>query len=337
MNQVQQASFHLKPVFLIYGDEPLFVRDSMDGLRQRLLQLGFEADEVYEVDAAFDWRGFEFDVTTDSLFSRQRFIVLNVAKGSLGKEGTSVLEKWLHQVESAPIETVLIIRCERLDAKQLKAKWIKLVEGTGLVVQAKTVPANAVPKWLMERANVYQLILEFDAAQILAERIQGNLLAADQELEKLALLNNEQEVVNAQNIQDLVFDQAHFQLFALSSTLLKGDVAKSVQMYQRLRQEGIEIPVVLWLLNKEVRQLDELVQRAKQTNLAKAFDACRIWKSRQMEYREALGRAQPKFWRHCLADLARIDLLAKGMRAKLSDQQIENEMVQIITAIAQGS
>jgi len=333
--QLQAQPFQAAPVYLLYGDEPLFLRDGLDQLRQRLSGLGFEADERFEVDASFDWRGFEFDLMTDSLFARQRYFILHLPKGNLGKEGLALLEKWLRLCEGRTPDTVLILTCERLESRQVKSKWVKLVESVGLVVQAKSVPMQSLPNWLIERAQLYQLQLQMEAAHLLAERIEGNLLAADQELQKLSLLFPAGSSITVEQVQAMVVDQAHYQLFALSSTILQGQLKQSLQMYQRLRQEGVELAVILWLLISDVRQLDELAQLSEQSGLAQAFESCRIWKFKQAEYRAALQRAPTGFWRQCLGVLARIDQLMKGMRPSLNEQQIDNEVRQLITQMIQ--
>ncbi len=335
LTQLQSAHFQVQPVYLLYGEEPLFLRDSYDALRQKLQNLGFLTGDVYEVEAHFDWQTLKMETQAGSLFSEQRMILVNMPKGNPGKEGGKFIQAWCDFVQTMPPETVIVFQCERLDSRQLKSRWVNAIESAGCVVQAKPVPVNALPNWCQQKASAFGLQLESDAATLLAERVEGNLLAADQELMKLSLIFGSDAVISVQTILEHVVDQAHYQLFALSTAVLNGRVAYSLQMLMRLREEGIEPPVVLWLLSKELRQLIELSQLSQQVSMGQAFKQCRIWSSRQSEFTKALNRQGLSAWQNLLKIALNIDLMIKGIRPTLSADEVWLEMSQLVLKMAQ--
>ncbi|MBF6058605.1 MULTISPECIES: DNA polymerase III subunit delta [Thiomicrorhabdus] len=334
LNQIVSPQFEVKPVYLIYGEEPLFLRDCSDALRQKLVQYGYIGSDVYEVDAGFDWRALQMETASGSLFSEQRYLQLNMPKGNPGKEGSDFICSW-GEYETGPVpETVLIVQCERLDSKQLKAKWVAAIEAKGLVVQAKPVPIAALPKWCQDRGASLGLQLDSEAAALLAQRTEGNLLAADQELQKIALLSPPSGQISVDFVAQTVVDQAHYQLFALAGSVLNGQLNESLQILQRLRQEGIEAAIILWLLSKELRQLVELTQLCRQIALPQAFKQCRIWSSRQGEYRAAVGRGDLGHWQKLLGSALQADLRIKGIQPILHDQEIWSTLDDLVVAMA---
>ncbi len=339
LSQLSSDSFTAQPVYLLYGEEPFFLREGYDGLRDKLKSQGYLTGDVYDVDAHFDWQALQMETQAGSLFAEQRMIVVNMPKGSPGREGGKFIQDWCafaHSLQAElPPEMVIVFLCERLDSRQVKSKWVTAIESAGLVVQAKPVPMNALPNWCQQKAQTFGLQLDLDAAQLLAERVEGNLLAADQELIKLSLVLGDGAVITTQVILEQVVDQAHYQLFALSTAVLNGQVRYSLQMLNRLREEGIEAPVMLWLLSKELRQLIELSQLSQQVSMGQAFKQCRIWSSRQSEFTNALNRQGLSAWQNLLKIALNIDLMIKGIRPTLSGDEVWLEMSQLVLKMAQ--
>lgn len=312
LKQLAQGSVTIPQVLLVYGEEPLYIRRVSDALRQTLREQGFEQRDQYDVDAQYDWGELQMETQTGSLFAERRIIELQLPTGNPGTAGTAFIQAWCNQAVQSQPDIVLVIYCERLDSRQLKSKWVNAIEAAGLVVQAKPLELRELPAWCQQQAQRLGLQLDSDAAALLAERIEGNLLAADQELQKLALLKTGQ--VTLQDIEQMVVDQAHYQLFALSSIMLLGKAAEALHILQRLRQEGSEAAVVLWLLTKELRQLIELAQKQQQMPLAQAMKAMRIWSSKQTEVSQALRRHDRQYWENCLLSAYAIDRQIKGGR-----------------------
>ena len=334
LNQLNSQNLEIKPIYLFYGEEPLFLRDCSDGLRNYLHSQGYLSGDVYEVDASFDWQGLQMETQAGSLFADARMIVVNMPKGAPGREGGKFIQDWCKISHALPPEIVLVVMCERLDSRQAKAKWVTAIESAGLVVQAKPVPANALPGWCQNRASSYGLNLEGEAASLLSDRVEGNLLAADQELIKLSLMLPQASTVSAEHVLEHVVDQAHYQLFALATSMLNGRTDYSVQMLNRLHQEGVEAPVILWLLSKEIRQLIELSQLTQQVSMAQAFKQCRIWQSRQGEYSQAMNRHGLQDWQALLRQALQIDMMIKGIQPTLSDREVWFALSDLVSKIA---
>jgi DNA polymerase-3 subunit delta len=341
--------FEIKPVYLLYGEEPLFLRDCHDGLRTQLQQQGYLTGDFYEVDANFNWQTLQMATQAGSLFSEQRMILVAMPKGAPGVLGTQFIQDWCaqalrHTQSSALPEMVLVFVCERLDARQSKSKWVSAIESAGLVVQAKSVPQSALPAWCQQKALTLGLQLDLEAATLLAQRVEGNLLAADQELLKLSLLfadvNHNANAqtqgvvqISAQTIVENVVDQAHYQLFALGSAMLQGQVANSMQRLTRLREEGVEAPIILWLLTTEIRQLSALHQLTMSMSLTQAFKQLHVWSSKQAEYSAALKRKKGD-WSIFLRQALQIDLMIKGLTPTLNADEIWQSLAQLIMDMA---
>lgn len=320
IRQIQQAGFQVKPLILIYGEEPLYVRLALDALREALKAQGFMQRDRYDVEGQFNWQDLQMDTQAMSLFADKRIIELDMPKGSPGREGGEFIRDWLNQQQGvmesgAELETVVIITSEKLDSRQTKAKWYQAIEAQGLVVQSKPIEGHALVQWCQKRATEHDLQLDNEAAAELAQRVEGNLLAADQELEKLALLFPKGTQLTATEIQQSVADQAHYQLFALSTAMLLGKTQHALQILHRLHQEGLEAPVVLWLLSKELRTLIAICQKQQATNLSQVYKQLRIWSSKQNEFNAALRRHNLDYWQSLLGLAMQIDFQIKGMNS----------------------
>lgn len=337
LKQVQNRQLALTSLYLLYGEEALFLRDSSDALRGLLQEQGYLFGDRYEVDAGFDWQSLQMETQAGSLFSEQRAVVLSMPKGNPGKEGGKFIQDWVNlnaKLAQMPPEVIVIIECEKLDSRQTKAKWFQSIESAGLVVQAKPVPINMLPNWCQQRAGQQGLQLDSEAAALLAERVEGNLLAADQELIKLGLLHPTNTLVTAQMINESVVDQAHYQLFALATAMLNGRTDYALQVLHRLRQEGIEAPVILWLLAKEIRDLLSLSQMLKSMPKSQAFKQLRIWQSRQAEVNSALQRHTSEDWQALLKQALQVDLMIKGLKKTLNDEEIWMGLSALVSQIA---
>ncbi|MBN2646347.1 MAG: DNA polymerase III subunit delta [Thiotrichales bacterium] len=335
LKQVSIASFQIAPIFLFYGEELLYLRDCWDALRVRLQQEGLIATDSFDADASFDWQVLQMTTQSGSLFAERQYLRLNLPKGNPGTEGTAFIQQFCVRAKSNP-DMVLLLFCEKLDSRQLKSKWVQVIEAAGLVVQAKTIERAALPNWILQRAQNYGLSLDAAAAALLAERTEGNLLAADQELIKLSLslLPQATQQIGAEQIANSVVDQTHYQLYALSSAVLQGQRLNAAQILQRLRQEGVELLVVLWLLSKELRLLAELQFCTEQMPLAQAFKQCEIWSINQGDYRQALARGLGQNASRYLAQALQLDVQSKGLVPSSGEAERWSALHQLVTQMA---
>ncbi len=313
LKQLAQSAT-IQPITLVFGEEPLYIRRLVDAWRASLKAQGYLQRDRYEVDATFKWDDLKMETQAGTLFADQRLIELNMPKGTPGKEGTAFIQYWCALQQALPPEICILICCEKLDGRQLKTKWVQAIESAGVVVQSKPIEGVALQKWCQQRAQEVGLTLDSEAAALLAERVEGNLLAADQEIEKLGLLFAQGSAIQPKEIVENVADQAHYQLFALSSAMLLGRTQYALQILQRLHQEGLEAPIVLWLLSKELRLLIAIDQRRSQQPLPQVFKQLGIWSSKQGEFQSAMARHQGDYWQQLLPKALEVDLMVKGVR-----------------------
>jgi DNA polymerase-3 subunit delta len=307
------SNFVIKPLILIHGEEPLYVQLALDGLRLQLKNNDYLQRDSFEVDGNFNWQELQQETATGNLFADRRIIELHAPTAKFGRQGGAFIQNWLKIVHGTFPEICIVIICEKIEFKQTKSKWFQAIETGGLVIQSRIIEGQNLITWCQTKAQDLGLSLEPEAALLLSQRVEGNLLAANQELEKLSLLFKGQ-TLNAQHINESVVDQAHYQLFALSNAMLNGKVEYSLQILNRLKQSGLEQPVILWLLSKELRELINLSQLQQTQPLEQVFKQLRIWQSRQAEYRAVLNRHGLAYLQSLLSIALAIDLNIKGIR-----------------------
>jgi DNA polymerase-3 subunit delta len=307
---------NLAPVYAISGDEPLLCQEASDAIRAAARQQGFDERQVFSVDASFDWGQLYEAGASLSLFAQKRLIELRIPNGKPGDKGSAALLDYL----ARPAEdTVLLIDLPKLDASTQRTKWAKaLIEGTAVqFIQIWPVDIQQLPNWVRQRLAQAGLSASPEALEMICARVEGNLLAAAQEIEKLKLLA-EGNQISAETVQAAVADSARFDVFGLIDAALNGDAAHALRMLEGLRGEGVETPVILWALARELRQLANLAQQYEQgIPLDRAFSQCRppVWDKRRPLLSKALQRHSAERWGLLLLDAQRIDAQIKGQAA----------------------
>ncbi|MEN8178260.1 MAG: DNA polymerase III subunit delta [Pseudomonadota bacterium] len=308
-----QLPAHLKkslaPVYFLTGDEPLQMGEAADLIRARAKQQGHTEREVLEHGAGFDWGALSSAADNMSLFGEQRILDLRLSSPKIGAEGSKALAAF---AGNPPPDTLLLITAPKLERSQLNTKWVKLLDQAGVMVQIWPVEGNRLPPWIEQRLRKAGLIPEAGVVEMLVERVEGNLLAATQEIEKLLLLYGP-GVVSVERLAESVADSARFDVFGLVDALLLGDAPRGLRMLQGLKSEGIATPVVLWALSREIRALAEMAFEIEQGGSAeRVMGAYRVWEKRKPLVRR--GLKQPAaHWRSLLAECARTDRLIKGL------------------------
>ncbi|WP_415902093.1 DNA polymerase III subunit delta [Neptuniibacter sp. QD29_5] len=310
----EQLSGHLKkglsPVYLITGDEPLLSEESSDLLRQHLQQQGFSEREVLHVDGSFSWEYLLECANALSLFAEKKIIELRLGSSKLNKKSSEILREYLNN--PAP-DNILFIIADKLDGTAKKSAWFKAIDSSGVIIEVWPIEAEQLPNWIRQRAAQIELKLDDEAIQLLCDRIEGNLLAAKQELSKLSLLFPSQ-VVTADDVINAVSDSSRYDIYGLSDAALQGQAARCCKILQVLRQDGTEPPVVLWALSKELRTL-AAIQQAQ--NNGQSFDAVyqreRIWGKRKPLARKASQRISGAQINQALQQCAEVDKIVKGM------------------------
>jgi DNA polymerase-3 subunit delta len=318
------AAPDLKPVWLIAGSEHLLVLEAADRLRARARALGYIEREIFDVDARFDWNELAMSGAAMSLFASRRIIDVRMPTGRPGKEGSAAISAWC---ASLPAETILLITAQDW-SKQHEGAWVNAIDKVGVTMPIWPLKPDEMPTWIAARLQLRGVKATREAIAMLAERVEGNLLAAAQEVDKLALLVGE-ATLDLQTLEASVADDARFDAFRLTDAALNGDAARALRIVEGLRAEGEEaIPLVGWLLT-QLRLLARLAA-AGDNNLNQAFRNERVWDSRQPMLKRALKSADAAHWERCIIHAGRIDRIAKGR----GDGDVWREIERLIAAIA---
>jgi DNA polymerase-3 subunit delta len=302
---------HLKsdllPIYFFSGDEPLQLGEAADAVRRVAREQGYTEREVMHAEKGFDWNELLAASNAMSLFAEKRVIDLRLPTGKPGKDGGAALVEY---AERPPEDTVLLISSGKVDKRSQSAKWYKALDKVGATLQVWPVDANEMPKWLDQRLRSRGLQPERDAARLIAERVEGNLLAAAQEVDKLLLLNGEGPL-SAEQVEAAVADSARFDVFGLVDAVLIGNVSRLTRMLDGLRGEGVEPILVLWALTREIRSLADM---AAQIETGKGIDGVlsRVWGNRKGPVKAGLQRHNRVRWQQMLRRAARLDRVIKG-------------------------
>ncbi|QLF94253.1 DNA polymerase III subunit delta [Pseudomonas sp. ABC1] len=303
----------LAPVYVVCGDEHLLCQEACDSIRHAARQQGYDERQVFNAEAGFDWGQLIEAGASLSLFSQKRLLELRIPNGKPGDKGASAL---LEYIARPAEDTILLISLPKLDGSAQKTKWAKaLIDGKeAQFIQIWPVDAQQLPQWIRQRLSQSGLSASQEAVELIAARVEGNLLAASQEIEKLKLLA-EQGQITADTVQAAVADSARYDVFGLIDAALHGQAQHSLHMLQGLRGEGVEAPVILWALSREIRLLANLAhQYAQGTPLERAFSQARppVWDKRRPLLSKALQRHSSARWNQMLQEAQQIDEQIKG-------------------------
>ncbi|MFV0278734.1 MAG: DNA polymerase III subunit delta [Parahaliea sp.] len=292
------------PVYLVSGDETLLVQECCDQVRAAARAAGCSDRELIEASGRdLDWQALLNSAADLSLFGDRKLIELRLPSGKPGAQGSKAIVEYL---ERSTGDDILLLVFVKIDKASQKIKWFKAIDQAGAWMKVWEVKAQELPRWLQQRLQAAGLSIDREALQLLAERVEGNLLAAVQEVEKLKLLADGQHV-STDTVTSAVLDNARFNLFSMTDSALQGDAAGSLRMLHGLRGEGTEPSVALWALAREVRSLYELqTDTGRGIAPAQAMQQRRIWKNRVPLYQAALGR-------HNLAALGQLLQLAAAV------------------------
>ncbi|MDM1696443.1 DNA polymerase III subunit delta [Thiopseudomonas alkaliphila] len=297
----QQLQQKLLPVYWVSGDELLLCQEACDKIRATCRQQGFDERQVLNADRSFDW-GLLYEAGASlSLFAQKRLIELRLSSSKPGDKGAKALQEYLAR---PPVDTVLLINSPRFDSATLKTKWAKALLDSQdcALLQVQPIARHGLSAWIQQRLSQQGFSADLDALELIVTRVEGNLLAAVQEIEKLKLLTDETHLSLAV-IQAAIADSSRYDVFSLTDAALAGDIARTVRIINGLRHEGTEIPLLLWAVARDLRQLAQASQKAQQLGIDAALR--HVWPApRKTLFAQALKRLTPK-------DLAPLFLLAQ--------------------------
>ena len=303
----QLAGEALRPVYLIAGSEPLIVQELADAVRAKARAVGDGEREVFEAGRDFDWNELRMGFAALSLFSSRRLFDLRLPSGRPDKDGSQAIQEYC---ANPPPDTVLLITTQEWSSKHA-GKWSDAIARAGVFVPVWPVRPNELPDWLEQRLRARGFTADSAALQLLAERVEGNLLAAAQEVDKIALLSSEKRIDLAA-MEHMVSDSARYDVFKLVEAALAGQVERARRMLDSLRAEGEQVPGLLPIVAMELLKLAALARAASGGNLAAAMRDARVWDSKQALYRRALERHDAARFEAFVAEAGRIDLMSKG-------------------------
>jgi DNA polymerase-3 subunit delta len=299
----------LAPLYFIHGDETLRVNECADAVRAAARAQGFTDREVFSAEAGFDWNSLRAACDSLSLFSEKRLLELRLPSGKPGREGTAALREYATR---PPEDRVLLILSAKLEPGARKSQWVQALDKAGVGVAIWPIEAPQLPAWIARRMRQHGMTAERDALQLLAERVEGNLLAAAQEIEKLYLLHGS-GVVDLETVTELVMDSARYDIFGLVDKALAGEIVAVQRVLAGLRAEGVDPVLVLWALAREIRALGLMAAEVdKGAAAARVLTRHRVWEKRKPLITAALQRIHPLRWRRWLQRCAGIDRVIKG-------------------------
>lgn len=301
----------LKPLYVVHGDAPLLQIESCDAIREKARKSGFDEREILTAEQGFDWTGLIDASRSLSLFSPKRLIDFRIPSGKVGIEGGKILQAYCEQLQP---DVVTLISLPKLDRQGLSSKWFEALERSGVAVSANDVERGDLPEWIARRLSIQGQQAGREALQFLAENVEGNLLAAHQEIRKLGLLYPEGRLT-FEDVKKAVLDVARYDIFQLGEAMLSGNARRFARILEGLKGEGVAETLVLWQLADEIRALHKVltgINGGKQQ--AQALRDARVWGARQALVLKACRQTSLERLETMLAAASGIDLIVKGLR-----------------------
>lgn len=315
----------LAPVYLIGGEEPLLLQECCDAVREAAKAQGFVEREILQVERGFDWSLLQ-QAAEPSLFATQKIIDLRLRTGKPGLQGSKALTEWA----AAPDPSIiLLVSCEKWDASSRKAKWAAALEKAGQRVDIWPIKAAELPRWLAQRMQQHGMQPEPEVLDLLADRLEGNLLAAGQEIDRLALLKGA-GTISVDDVMQAVADSSRFDAFALGEHMLSGNLRDGLRVAAGLQRMDTPLPLVVGALVRELKTTEafRLAMRGGE-NESVAFRRLNVWRNRQNMIRSAARRLNTRRLFAAFRQLALIDRQSKGRAGGNPWQSLDTLLLQL--------
>jgi len=309
-NLASNLSRTLAPIYLVSGDEPLLVNEAADAIRAKARAQGFTERELHVVERGFDWQALLSESRAMSLFAVAKIIEIRMATAAPGEQGGNAIV----ELASNPTpDTLVLVIAGKLDGRTQNSKWVSAIDKHGAAVQIWPLDLSRLPSWIRERLSRHGLKADAAAASLLAERVEGNLLAAHQEIEKLALLLPAGELT-AETVMEAVADSARYDVLQVGEAAMRGQTSRALRILEGLHAEGIDATLVLWAVNKDLQWIlraQYLMENGQ--NADSAMNAIYVWRPRQQAMKQALARLKPSATRRLILDAEAVDRSIKGV------------------------
>ena len=323
----------LAPLYVITSDEHLLALEAADRIRRAARAAGHTEREVLTVDRSFKWESLLAANQSQSLFGDRKLVELRIPGGKPGKEGGQALQDYVADLSP---DNVTLITLPALDWTTKKSAWVAALQRSAVYIEIALVERSRLPAWIGTRMAVHGQSADREGLDFIAARVEGNLLAAHQEIQKLALLYPA-GALSYDQIHDAVLNVARYDVFKLNEAMLSGDVARLVRMLEGLKAEGEALPLVLWAVSDELRMLARLrsaVDAGKP--LSAAIKEYRLNENRGRLMEPALRRLSRTAIESALHQAAQVDKMVKGLRAREFAGDPWDAMLQLGMTVARG-
>ena len=301
---------NLAKVYLVAGDEPLLVDEALEQIRAAAMRTGFTSRELHTAERSFKWVDLLAGADNLSLFATRKIVEIRLATPKPGDEGAETIAALCERNDP---DTLVIVAVGEKLGQASRTAWVKAVEQHGVVVEIWPIERGELPRWIQQRAAAQKLKLTPAAAQSLADRVEGNLLAADQEIKRLALTAAGREIDEAE-VLEFVANNSRFDVFALADAVLAGETGRTFKILSGLRAEGVHPVQISWVLNRDISLLARLEYAVRHgDNLEGALVRSGVWQRRQPLVRKALAKFKAPRLKALLAEAARVDAALKGV------------------------
>lgn len=299
----------LDPVYLVAGEEPLQRLEAAEMVRQAARAAGYTERQVFTVEnSRYDWNQLFQQGASMSLFAEQRLLEIRLESGKLGREGSAALARFTEELSE---NDILLVSCVSWEKSLRTAAWVKALDKKGVVLPIWPVEARALPGWLRQRMERLGMKPEQDAINAIARSVEGNLLAADQEIRKLFLLHGK-SALSAQEVEESIADHARFDIFKLLDTALMGNRERTLRILAHLRHENDGQAPLLGALSRQLAQLAELSEQNSPAAREQWYRENRIWQAKQQLMSRAVNRLDSQQWQHLLGRCQALDAVLKG-------------------------
>lgn len=306
----QHLQKRVAPLYTVFGDELLLTIEAADLIRAKAYQAGYTGREIFTVDHHFNWTDLQQRSSSLSLFGERRIMDIRIPSGKPGNPGSAVIEGYCR---SLPPHTVTLVTLPRIDKQGAATKWFKALEGAGVMVPVYPVERTRLPMWIGQRLDMQEQKADPETVRFLADKVEGNLIAAYQELKKLALLYPP-GVLSFEQVKDAVLDVARYDVFKLSDALITGETARYARMLEGLQGEGAALPLIVNTLAGQIRSLI-MIRKGLDSGrpLTQLMSQIRAWGDQQKAMESAARRLDLKPLVSALMHAAKIDRISKGV------------------------
>jgi DNA polymerase III subunit delta len=320
---------HLKnsvsPIYIVSGDEPLLIQETCDLLRTHLKSAGFTERELFHAEAGFDWQQVLFSANSMSLFAEQKLIEIRMSSASPGEDGKKALLSYVKNVSEG---TVLLLVMPRLDQNVQRAKWFKTIDASAVFVQIWPIEIKNLPRWIGDRFRKAGLTASKEAVGVMADRIEGNLLAAVQEIERLSLVSKDGKI-DTKDILQGVADSSRYDVFGLIDASVGGDAARTIKIIQGLQLEGEAILYIVAMLARELRGLSLMANEMSSGSLDGALKKGRVWQNRKSIVSSCLRNHSLPQFQVMLSRVSDIDSMVKGIKLGNPWEELTSVMLEL--------